>query len=176
MKWVLHLVGTLIALSAAVPIDELLETKQNDINYRLPETIYPSNYDIELTPYFEAEPGKSAFTFDGNAIITLSTSMANIREIVLHARNIDLPIILPTLAEAKDSSSKIKVQSKQQNSVTDKLTLGLAEPLKPNVDYKLSFKYTGYLGDDMRGFYKSSYIINGVTKYVITNMFYFCLC
>lgn len=163
MKWVLHLVGTLIAISAAVPIDDF-ETKQNPINYRLPKTIYPSNYAIEITPYFEAEPGKSAFTFDGEAIITLSTTMPNINEIVMHAKNIDLPNNLPTLAEAKDPSSKIRILSKQQDSITDKLTLGLAEALKINVDYKLTFKYTGHLGDDMRGFYKSSYVINGVTK------------
>lgn len=165
MKWVLHLVGTLIALSAGVPVEEILE-KQNPVNYRLPKTIFPSNYAIELTPYFVAEPGKSAFTFDGETIITLSTAFANINEIVMHSKNIDLPNNLPTLTDAKDPSSKIRILSKQQDLVTDKLILGLEEALRPNVDYKLTFKYTGHLADDMHGFYKSSYVVNGVTKYI----------
>ena len=46
---------------------------QSTINYRLSKDVFPENYDLEITPYFEDELGKNAFTFDGLVLITLRT-------------------------------------------------------------------------------------------------------
>lgn len=135
------------------------------VNYRLPITVLPSNYDIEITPYFTAEAGKAQYTFDGVARIRLSTAEINVNAIVLHAVN--LPGQLPTLTEALATTVVIGVTAANDDPVTQKRTLTLASALRPNVEYILTFVYVGNLNEDMNGFYRSSYVENGQTKYGI---------
>lgn len=132
-------------------------------NYRLPNIIIPSNYDIEITPYFVAETNKSQFTFDGIAKITLRTSQLNIMQIVLHAVNLNTTTN-PTLVEAQDGFTSIQVTGSIDTLLTQKRTLTLASALKPNQDYILTFNYVGLINADMHGFYRSSYVENGTTK------------
>lgn len=43
--------------------------------YRLPEDLDPVNFNVEITPYFEAEGNNEAFTFDGYVEITVTVSI-----------------------------------------------------------------------------------------------------
>lgn len=132
-------------------------------NYRLPNIVIPSNYDIEITPYFVPENNKLQFTFDGIAKITLRTSSLNIMQIVLHAVNLNTTTN-PTLVEAQDGFTSIQITGSVDTLLTQKRTITLASALKPNQDYILTFNYVGQINDDMHGFYRSSYVENGTTK------------
>lgn len=137
------------------------------VNYRLPTTVLPSNYNIQITPYFTAEAGKELFTFDGIATIRLSTTQMDVAIIELHALN--LPGQNPTLVEALAPTIAIIVSGMIDDPVSQKRTLTLTTPLRPNIEYLLTFNYVGYLNEEMNGFYRSYYVENGVTKYYILN-------
>lgn len=141
-----------------------LKVSSQDIeNYRLPSSIIPTNYDIEITPYFVAEIGKQQFTFDGFARIFFHTTQLNVMEIVLHSVNLNLTE-LTRLTEWPDIQTTISVGAITDNALTQKRTFQLTSALKPNQEYILTFNYIGYMNSDMNGFYRSSYMENGVLK------------
>lgn len=68
-----------LALGLAARADFPLEyaepaARSTDTNYRLPEDFSPKHYDVEVTPYFEAEGEHEAFTFDGKVTIEVVVS------------------------------------------------------------------------------------------------------
>lgn len=139
-------------------------TKQTDsLNYRLPTDVLPSKYVVELTPYFQSQNGKERFTFDGKVDITLRTYRADIRQIVLHVNKLTLNGS-PRLRDAVTVLTEIRIVSISSDVKTHKYTLFLDKALPLNEDYVLSIQYSGSLSSDMRGFYRSSYEENGVTK------------
>lgn len=78
----LALLPVLLAITKAefpFDLDEPIERNSDvgDEFYRLPEDLDPINYDVEITPYFEATTNREAFTFDGIVTITLRVSMVS---------------------------------------------------------------------------------------------------
>lgn len=74
---------SLVALIALVksdfPIDieePVLRSNEGDESYRLPEDLDPIHITAEITPYFEAEGNKEAFTFDG--IVSLRVRVSQV--------------------------------------------------------------------------------------------------
>ncbi|XP_072939870.1 putative aminopeptidase-2 [Epargyreus clarus] len=66
-------------------LDELIE-RTSDVGeefYRIPEDLDPINYDVEITPYFEATTTREAFTFDGIVTITLRAVKAGITSLII---------------------------------------------------------------------------------------------
>lgn len=153
------IVTCFIGATLSSPIDEI-EPKQSTPNYRLPTNVMPSNYVIEIEPYFT---GTNEFTFSGRAAITLR-SQTTTNEIVLHQNDLTIDELLTTLTLAANTASQTIITGTSWDNVTHLYTLHTATTLVPNVDYRLTFVYTGILSSDMRGFYRSSYVENGVTK------------
>lgn len=135
---------------------------QEIIDYRLPTRVVPSNYDLTITPYFD---GDKQFTFDGVVRITIRTSQPNVNEIVVHAHDLTIRENLNSLTEAKDPTT-IAITNRSQNAITQKHILSLASAMKPNIDYILEFYYSGNMNSEMKGFYRSSYIQDGVTVWL----------
>lgn len=163
--WILATLSTFINISATlVPSHsekqfQQIEPQQEITEYRLPTRVVPSHYEILITPFFD---GPYQFTFDGNVKITIRTSAQNVNEIVLHTHDLIIREPLNTLKEAKDPTT-IQITSRSRNAITQKYTLSLASPLRTNIDYVLEFYYTGNLNSEMKGFYRSSYVQDGVT-------------
>lgn len=69
---------TLVALATAdFPVEVKApapDTRNDDTAYRVPEDIDPIHYVVEITPYFEVEGNKEAFTFDGTVTLTFRVS------------------------------------------------------------------------------------------------------
>lgn len=161
----LILIGTYLSLASSTPLNGTIDiVPMESVDYRLPKSVLPTHYELELTPHFEDNYGKRKFTFDGKCTITLSTSRQNVDQIVLHARDLTFPSDGLKLTEAIDTTRTIRINKDEKDRQTDKLTLSLNSALTPNVNYKLSFTYTGILGQDMHGFYVSSYVQNGVVR------------
>lgn len=155
-----------VAKSSPAPfaLNETGITKQSEtLNYRLPTDVLPSKYVVELTPYFETKNGKERFTFDGKVDITLRAVRADIRQIVLHANGLEVSGS-PRLRDAVTVLTEIRIISLSNDVRTHKYTLVLEKALPINEDYVLSIQYLGHLTSNMRGFYRSSYEENGVTK------------
>lgn len=64
----------------------------------------------------------------------------------------NLPLFLDDFIDEQDTRETITIQ--------------VAQPLRPSRDYKVSMKFISFLNDELRGFYRSSYVEDGVTKYV----------
>ncbi|KAG4070580.1 hypothetical protein HA402_011967 [Bradysia odoriphaga] len=152
-----------VGATLSTPIDDI-EPKQSTINYRLPTTVIPSNYAIEIEPYFT---GAKQFTFDGRATITFR-SQTTTNQIVLHQNQLTIDEPLTTLTLASNAGSQTVITGANWDNVTHLYTLTTATALVPSIDYRITFVYSGILSDDMRGFYKSSYVENNVTKWLGT--------
>lgn len=156
--WILVTILIFIDILTSTSSQEI-EPFQETIDYRLPTRVVPSNYDITITPYFD---GAKAFTFDGVVRITIRTSQQNVNEIVVHAHDLTFRDNMNTLTEAKDPTT-IVITNRSRNAITQKYTLSLASSMKTNIDYILEFYYTGNMNTEMKGFYRSSYVQDGVT-------------
>lgn len=80
MRFISITLLALVALASAdFPLDienPVVRTDADDsTNYRLPEDLDPIHFVIEVTPYFEAEGSKEAFTFDGIVTLTVRVSI-----------------------------------------------------------------------------------------------------
>lgn len=159
MKTFCIILTCFIGAISSTPVDDI-EPKQNAPNYRLPTNVLPSNYAIEIEPHFT---GTNQFTFDGRTTITLR-SLTTTNEIVLHQNQLIIDEPLTTLTLASNAGSQTIITGTSWNNVTHLYTLHTATALVPNIEYRLTFVYTGILSDDMRGFYRSSYVENQVTK------------
>lgn len=68
-----------------IDVEEPLERNNvGDEVYRLPEDLDPIHIEFEMTPYFEAEGNKEAFTFDGIVTLTVRAARDNVSSLVLH--------------------------------------------------------------------------------------------
>lgn len=146
------------SLQSEQPLQSI-EPLQEIEDYRLPTRVVPSNYELTITPYFD---GEKQFTFDGVVLITIRTSQTNVNEIVLHAHDLTIRESMNTLTEAKDPTT-IPITNRSRNAITQKYTLSLASPMRANIDYVLEFYYSGNMNSEMKGFYRSSYVEDGVT-------------
>lgn len=165
MKFVLF---TLCAIGLLVDGAPSLTKEIDKSDYRLNTDVEPLNYLIELTPYFNNDSGKDAFTFDGNVGITLRTKKENVKVITLHKEELDIQdqrIVakIPFLGFSWNIEP-IGIDHVEYNEITKKYSIHLAAPLSPNQSYLLSFTYSGKLRTDMKGFYRSSYKEGNVTK------------
>ena len=58
------------------------------------------------------------------------------------------------------------------DAVTSQVTVNLADftrTFRAGLNYSLSVDYRGYATHDLVGFYRSSYVVNGVTHWLITS-------
>ncbi|KAJ6645268.1 Membrane alanyl aminopeptidase, partial [Pseudolycoriella hygida] len=160
MKEFCVILTCLVGAILTVPIDEL-EPKQAEPNYRLPDNVIPINYVLEIEPIF------TNFTFNGRATITFR-ALTTTNIIVLHQNQLIINEQATLITLANNAASQTVITGTDWNNVTHHYTLHTASVLAPNVDYVISFTYTGILSDDMRGFYRSSYVENQVTKWLGT--------
>uniref|UniRef100_A0AAG5CSU5 Aminopeptidase n=1 Tax=Anopheles atroparvus TaxID=41427 RepID=A0AAG5CSU5_ANOAO len=129
-------------------------------DYRLNDDVWPTHYDIEIKPYLEAETGKQAFTFDGNTKITVKTEKQGVAQIKLQIARME---ITSWSVVRKSDNNVVQTLTEIYDAETEVLTIPLASgvTLQANTEYLLSFTYIGNMDDDMHGFYRSYYLLNG---------------
>ncbi|MCY0881407.1 MAG: M1 family metallopeptidase, partial [Firmicutes bacterium] len=109
---------------------------------RLPRTVMPHTYQLELTPDLLA--GR----FDGKESITIEVA-ANVKEIVLNA--VDLTIHHIVLHNGSHRSLIGTLTNKPE---AEQVVLSFEEEIVPG-QWTLSMEFEGALGDDLRGFYRT---------------------
>lgn len=173
---VLYLFVVSICCALASPIDllkpaavaEEITPRAELEEYRLNGDVQPSHYDIELTPYFEDEGSNKAFTFDGVSTMTFKVTRPGVTSIVLHQWKIDIKSWFLKLAS---NSADVPHGDATYDEETHKLTIPVNQALAQNTDYMLIFNYVGILDDDMHGFYRSYYMVNGKKVWMASTQF-----
>jgi|SRR5690349_9783191 len=171
MKWATKeflLMSAFIGILVGSPLEfdtdiAIITPAAADLTYRLSRNVLPSKYELELTPYFTNETGKSEFTFDGTVNITLKAMEANVQSIVLHKSDIDiLSYSLSGAIGIIDGDLTLT----NYDETRDFWTIELEKDLPINEDSFLTINYVGYMRDDMSGFYKSYYKEEGQRVYM----------
>lgn len=120
--------------------------------YRLPRTVIPSHYALEITPNLVAA------TFAGTVDIEVALAEAT-DTVTLHA--LDLTITLAKVSQGDGQAAGQGAVTTQTAEVTDDdetetVTLRLANQLSPGTA-TLHLAWTGEISDGLVGFYRSTY-------------------
>ena len=144
-----------------------------DSSLRLPRFALPVHYDLQF------EPDMKTFTFKGSEQITIVVS-SETKTLVLNAA--ELSISDASIVQALDVASgmsvlpggterKVLVQGTIQrptielDAAKELVKLQFKSALAPG-RYVLNCHFKGSLNDDLRGFYRSAYVDNGVTHFL----------
>lgn len=125
---------------------------------RLPKYIAPERYAITLRPDMDA------FVFEGEETIHLTLSRP-VKEITLHAK--DLQVVSAEYSKIKNEIWAGKIS---YNDKAETVTLRFPKKL-PLGKGKLQLTFRGVLNNELRGFYRSSYMHEGVEKFIATTQF-----
>lgn len=110
------------------------------------------------------KPDFEGFTFDGDETIFLSLDKPT-RQIILHAQELEIDSAEYIHQGQNGLAAKIKLEEKTE-------TVSFTFPkVLPKGSGELKLKFQGILNDKMRGFYRSSYTLNGQTKYLAATQF-----
>ncbi len=128
------------------------------IEYRLPRTVVPSRYEIQLSPDLEN------FKFDGEVNIEIDVKEKT-SEILLNSLELDIH------SASVGNGSKTLSSAFSLDVERERLALKFAEPVEAG-KWTLTIKYTGTLNDKLHGFYRSTYTDpEGKTRVLATTQF-----
>lgn len=155
-------------------------------DWRLPRWLLPRHYKLRLLPFIE----EGNFTTQGRVDILLEC-MEPTQLIVLHMAEITIPNdglqvfqracfffclvslwFIYAIWQVHDliESRRVPVQSYIEDKTRQLLVIGTKnETLQVGKFYKLSIRFIGQLNDKLNGFYRASYVENGVKKYFGSN-------
>eukprot|EP00698_Gefionella_okellyi_P014605 TRINITY_DN4053_c0_g1_i1.p1 TRINITY_DN4053_c0_g1~~TRINITY_DN4053_c0_g1_i1.p1 ORF type:complete len:874 (+),score=242.11 TRINITY_DN4053_c0_g1_i1:78-2624(+) len=124
----------------------------------LPENIRPTDYKLTLKPNF------SNFTFSGEVTIALQVLSATDR-VELNSRDLEVQetrVVQNSAAVAISSTTYDEKLERHQFALASSLQVGTAE---------IFLRFTGTLNDQLCGFYRSTYEIDGEKRYIATTQF-----
>ncbi len=131
----------------------------SEADHRLPRTAVPRHYDLTL------EPDLDAASFAGHVVIDLTLTQ-NLDTLVFNAAELEI-----TSAELTDATSGRGIAgSVRLDEEREQATLTLDSTATPG-EWSLALAFTGTLNDDLRGFYRSTYRIDGEAKVMATTQF-----
>lgn len=127
--------------------------RENELNYRLPNSTHPETYDLSLWTRIDAED----FNFQGSVKIAIIVDEPT-REIVLHYR--ELVIVNVTLSRLRGTDQvNVPILPYEYENVREFLKITTNETdLNAGDRLILEINYVGVLSDRWHGFFRSSYI------------------
>ena len=137
------------------PMKTKTKTKES---VRLSTHVSPSHYKILLEPDLEAH------IFKGEETITLYLAKPT-KEITLHSSE-----LLISVAGLAYDQMAVMAEKISYNEEAETVTFHFKKPI-PKGACKLSLEFSGILKDNMRGFYKSKYVVDGKERFMATTQF-----
>ena len=154
---------------------------------RLPGDLLPRFYNVRLLPFVEVgnftTSGEVQITFDcivptvniSLNSLDLTIDLTSINVIIRrHNSNIldycFFQIFLAIFTKVTDELSGASIQTVKfidEQSTRERVTIQVANPLTAGRKYIISMKFISILNNLLAGFYRSSYVEGGVTKYSI---------
>jgi len=135
-----------------------MKIKRNKTSVRLSENISPINYNLTL------QPDILSCIFSGKEIIKIKIKKET-NKITLHSKDINIETVKYISGKVEQFSSKIIYDIEKETA-----TFFFKNKIKKGQG-SLSIVFSGIITDNLRGFYKSKYILNGVEKYIATTQF-----
>ncbi|XP_044735757.1 aminopeptidase N-like [Chrysoperla carnea] len=135
-------------------------------NYRLPKSIVPEHYTININTYLDNE-----FKFNGYVVIKLKV-VEPTNVIQLHSADLDIPFDEVKLLD--NDENKIEIDSQSFDKEQEFYTITLNDYLKnDDKNYSLFIPFAGNLTEGLAGFYRSSYIDRATNekKWLATTQF-----
>ncbi|XP_018427319.1 PREDICTED: aminopeptidase N-like [Nanorana parkeri] len=131
--------------------------------YRLPKTLIPDHYDVDLRPVLEKD-SRGLYVFHGkSASYFRCVTPTNL--VIIHSKKLNFT---KNVVLKDDTNRDIAINREQLVERTNYLVLHLAETLQSNKTYKLHTEYIGELANDLAGFYRSEYVEDNTTKLIAT--------
>ena len=124
---------------------------------RLVPHIYPTRYILTLKPDLQT------CTYSGSEIIHVTIDKPT-KEITLHSKDIHIESAYILLRNTSIPPQKISYNEKSE-TVTFTFTRAI------HGKSKISLVFTGIISQGLRGLYRSTYVLNGTTKYIATTQF-----
>ncbi|MEK7588652.1 MAG: M1 family metallopeptidase, partial [Patescibacteria group bacterium] len=134
------------------------QTKTKVKNVRLSKSVIPTEYDITLRPDLEN------FTFEGVEEVSLLISKKT-KVLTLHSKELEIETVSILNKKEKIFATKISYDTKSET---------VTFVFKDFVDegkVKITIVFKGILNDKMRGFYKSTYQVDGKVFNMATTQF-----
>nr|DBA32004.1 TPA: hypothetical protein GDO54_007756 [Pyxicephalus adspersus] len=131
--------------------------------YRLPKTLIPNHYDVDLRPVLEKN-AQGLYVFHGKSVAHFSCVNPTNR-VIIHSKKLNYT---KNVVLKDDTNREITINKEQLVEKTNYLVLHLAESLQSGKTYTLHTEFIGELADDLAGFYRSEYVEDGVTKIIAT--------
>ena len=126
-------------------------------NVKLSKFVSPVRYELMLRPDF------SGFTFLGEETIAMQIDKP-VKEITLHSVGLEIEEAEITSGKFSEAG-EVSYQEKEET-----VTLGFQKKL-PVGKAQLRLKFKGILADNLKGFYRSKFEIDGVEKFLATTQF-----
>ncbi|KAH6930394.1 hypothetical protein HPB50_013179 [Hyalomma asiaticum] len=133
-------------------------------NVRLPRSLVPVHYDVELTPTLEGN-----FTFNGSvAILVLCASET--WNVTLHIKDLNVSDVSVSESDAA-GGSRLEHDRHDEDKRLQFLVIKLKRPLTAGSNYTVRMNFIGLLNDDLAGFYRSSYVdASGHKRFVLAHL------
>nr|XP_060635604.1 glutamyl aminopeptidase [Anolis sagrei ordinatus] len=126
----------------------------NWTNFKLSPYVSPNHYDLELKPDMGADQ------YDGTVKISITLKSYPTKHIWLHIRETKITE-MPLLQTS--SGQSIPLKRCFEYNPQEYVVIEAEEDLSPNL-YFLTMKFRGHLNGSLVGFYRTTYVENGITK------------
>lgn len=137
-------------------------TAQVNTNVRLPRSVLPELYTLELFPdLYQSDPKN--FTFSGNLTILVNCTEVT-RNITVHSNKISIDLASIEVRSTRGGGNLFSSLARDEELMFS--IFNLNSDLNPGEQYELKMRFTGPLKDDLAGLYYSTYTSNNQTKYV----------
>ncbi len=136
----------------------MIKKKVKKKSIRLTPDIKPKRYTITLKPDLES------LTFSGKEIIDITIGV-NTKTITLHSKDIKIETVEIQCGREVQFAQKISYSID-----TETVTFTFRQPIKKG-RAKLFLIFNGIINDNLRGFYRSRYVVNGKDKTLATTQF-----
>ncbi|KAL1431494.1 hypothetical protein MTO96_014139 [Rhipicephalus appendiculatus] len=120
-------------------------------NVRLPRSLVPVHYDVELTPRLDGN-----FTFNGSVAILVRCA-SETSNVTLHIKDLNVSDVSVSESNAA-GGSRVEHDRYDEDKHLQFLVIKLKRPLAVGTNYTIRMNFVGLLNDDLAGFYRSSYV------------------
>lgn len=155
MRWAVAIGGGILAMAVLVGgavWGYLAREPEGAGDFRLPTALKPTHYVVRLQPFLSGN-----FSVLGHVDLEL-TALTEASNITLHVADIDIQLdsirVAPSSAPAETS---IPISRTEDDTSKDFFVVHLGQKLLEGENYTLSLDFEGYLNDQLKGFYRSSY-------------------
>ncbi|KAM4677163.1 aminopeptidase N isoform 1-T2 [Discoglossus pictus] len=135
--------------------------------YRLPKSLIPQHYDVELQPYLEKNAA-GLYIFKGKSVVYFTCNVTT-NLILIHSNKLNYTSTGGFLAVLKnEDGTSVQLKSTELVVKTQYLVVQVNENLQAGKSYSLHSEFVGELVDDLAGFYRSEYVEDGENKVIAT--------